>query len=54
MIPTFYLCRSVDVVPLTNPLAIMNSAFAGIELGQMLIDMACESNNYITSRGRAW
>ncbi|XP_076805987.1 85/88 kDa calcium-independent phospholipase A2-like [Clavelina lepadiformis] len=46
--------RSVDLVRSTNPVALINSALAGIELMQLMVDAACESSNHVVERARAW
>jgi len=47
-------CRSVDVAWPTNPVALVNTALAGIELTQMMIDVACECNGHVVDRAEAW
>nr|CAB3264924.1 85/88 kDa calcium-independent phospholipase A2-like [Phallusia mammillata] len=48
------LARSVDVIWPTNPVALVNTALAGIELTQMMVDVATETNFHVVDRARAW
>lgn len=46
--------KSVDVVRPTNPINFVNSALAGLELTQVMIDAACECDGHIVKRAEAW
>ena len=45
---------SVDVCRPTNPMALLNTARAGLELSQMLVEVTTETGNHVVERARAW
>ncbi|XP_039273985.2 85/88 kDa calcium-independent phospholipase A2-like [Styela clava] len=46
--------KSVDISLPTNPIYLVSTAFAGIELTQIMIDAACECDGHIHDRVTAW
>lgn len=46
--------KSVDISRPTNPIHLVSTAFASIELTQIMIDAACECDGHIHDRVTAW
>ncbi|XP_002119484.2 85/88 kDa calcium-independent phospholipase A2-like [Ciona intestinalis] len=46
--------RSLDLNWSSSPIALMNTALAGSELAQMMVDVCCQSNDYVVERAKAW
>uniref|UniRef100_H2YF35 phospholipase A2 n=1 Tax=Ciona savignyi TaxID=51511 RepID=H2YF35_CIOSA len=46
--------RSLDLNWSRNPISLMNTALAGSELVQMVVDVACQTSGYVVERAKAW